>query len=60
MASQDEQILRAAKEIMVKFIECGRVSPGGFPETFRTIYQAVSETVRTPAREKPGAGSEDA
>ncbi len=44
--SQDEQILRATKEIVVKFIETGRISPTGFPEVFKTIYRAVDETVR--------------
>lgn len=46
MASLDEQILRAAKEIVVKFIEGGRVSPTGFSETFKNIYRTVEETVR--------------
>ena len=46
MASIDEQILRAAKEVAVKFIEAGRVSPAGFPETFRTIYHTIDQTVR--------------
>ena len=44
--NQDEQILRATKEIVVKFIETGRISPTGFPEVFKTIYRAVDETVR--------------
>ena len=30
MASMDEQILKTTKEIVVKFIEAGRVSPAGF------------------------------
>jgi predicted transcriptional regulator len=47
--SQDEQILRASKEIVVKFIETGRISPTGFPEVFKTIYQAVDETVKLSA-----------
>ncbi|MBR9985447.1 MAG: hypothetical protein KFF68_06010 [Desulfosarcina sp.] len=47
--SQDEQILRATKEIVVKFIETGRISPTGFPEVFKTIYRAVDETVRLSA-----------
>ena len=38
MASIDEQVLRAAKEIVVKFIEGGRVSPTGFSEIFKDIY----------------------
>ncbi len=45
MASMDEQILRAAKEIAVKFIEAGRVSPSGFRETFHAIYRTVTEAV---------------
>ena len=45
MASLDEQILKATKEIVVKFIEGGRISPAGFPESFKTIYRAVKDTV---------------
>lgn len=46
MASIDEQILRTAKEVVVKFIEAGRVSPAGFAETFRTVYDTIDQTVR--------------
>ena len=46
MKSTDEQILRATKEIVVKFIETGRVSPTGFPETFKTVYDTVEEAVK--------------
>jgi hypothetical protein len=53
MASIDENILKAAKEIVVKFIECGRLSPSGFPEAFQGIYKAVDETVK--AHLKPPA-----
>lgn len=45
MASMEEQILRASKEIVVKFIETGRVSPAAFSNTFRNIYQTIEETV---------------
>ncbi|MBW1647515.1 MAG: hypothetical protein JRJ72_05310 [Deltaproteobacteria bacterium] len=45
MASMDEQILKAAKEIVVKFIETGRLSPTAFPEVFQSIYQTVAATV---------------
>jgi hypothetical protein len=44
--SQDEQILRATKEIVIKFIETGRLSPTGFSEAFKAIYQTVDETVK--------------
>ncbi|MGD8844137.1 MAG: conjugal transfer protein TraB [Desulfobacteraceae bacterium] len=42
----EEQVLRASKEIAVKFIEVGRLSPTGFADTFKTIYQSIDETVR--------------
>jgi hypothetical protein len=44
--NQDEQILRASKEIVVKFIEGGRISPTSFPEAFKAIYRAVDQTVK--------------
>ena len=46
MANIDEQILRATKEIVVKFIESGRISPSGFHETFKSIYSTVEKTVK--------------
>ena len=46
MASIDEQILRATKEIVVKFIEGGRISPAGFPDFFKNIYQTVYDTAK--------------
>lgn len=63
MASIDENILKAAKEIVVKFIECGRLSPNGFPEAFQTIYRTVDETVKSgirPAEKPPTAVPETA
>ncbi len=47
MASIDENILKAAKEIVIKFIECGRLSPSGFSEAFQSIYRTVEETVKS-------------
>jgi hypothetical protein len=44
----DELIFRATKEIMVKFIEIGRVSPTGFHETFKAVYNTIQETVKQP------------
>lgn len=55
---QDEQILRATKEIVVKFIEMGRLSPTGFPETFKAVYRTVDETVKQAAA--PDFSGEDA
>ncbi len=55
MASMDEQILRAAKEIVVKFIETGRVSPTAFPDAFRSIYAAVADAVKDHTRQREEA-----
>lgn len=51
--SMQEQILRASKEIAVKFIEVGRLSPSSFPETFRTIYETIDTTVAAPSAGEP-------
>ena len=46
MASIEEQILKATKEIVVKFIETGRLSPTGFSDTFKNVYRTVEKTVK--------------
>lgn len=46
MKSIDEQILRTTKEIIVKFIEMGRLSPSNIHESFKDIYATVNETVK--------------
>lgn len=52
--STQEQVLRASKEIAVKFIEVGRLSPGNFADTFKAIYEAIDATVRR----EPAGGTE--
>ncbi|OQY01577.1 MAG: conjugal transfer protein TraB [Desulfobacteraceae bacterium 4572_130] len=46
MKSINEQILRATKEIVIKFIEMGRLSPSNIHESFKDIYATVNETVK--------------
>ncbi len=43
----DDAILKVAKEVVIKFIEVGRLSPGNFGETFQSIYRSVHDTVRS-------------
>ncbi len=43
----DEAILKVAKEIVVKFIEIGRLSPSNFSETFESVYTSIRDTVRS-------------
>ncbi len=59
MASIEEQILRATKEIVVKFIEGGRISPSGFHDAFKGIYQTVAETVKGPAEASEAESPEE-
>ncbi len=59
MASMDEQILRATKEIVVKFIEGGRLSPTGFHDAFKGIYKTVHKTVTDSLDKPPPLKQED-
>ena len=43
----DDTILKVAKEVVVKFIEVGRLSPANFDEPFRNIYQSIRDSVRS-------------
>jgi len=42
----NEIILKMSKEIAVKFIEVGRVTPATFETTFKAIYTTIDNTVR--------------
>lgn len=57
--SMQEQILRASKEIAVKFIEVGRLSPSSFPETFKSVYDAIDATVNAPQTTQAGDGPDE-
>ncbi len=59
MRSRTDLVLKAAKEVAVKFIETGRLSLSGFPEAFKTIYEAIDQAVPEPLpenRDRPGDG----
>ena len=58
MASIDEQILRAAKEIVVKFIESGRLSPTGFGVAFNDVYRTIENTVKGSPPEQEASDEE--
>lgn len=45
MDKMDKNVLQVAKEVVIKFIEVGRISPTNFAENFDTIYHAVQATV---------------
>jgi len=39
---EDELILKVTKEIVVKFIEMGRVTPTSFEQVFELVYRTVA------------------
>ena len=57
MDNDKKQALRAAKEIVVKFIEIGRISPNNFPEFFSKIYNEVLTTIKAGTGADPEPGS---
>jgi hypothetical protein len=39
-------LLKAAKEIVVKFIEVGRVSPASFSDTFNLVIDTLRQSLK--------------
>ncbi len=46
MDTVQKMAVQTTKEIVVKFIEIGRISPGNFNQYFAPIYQEVLRTMR--------------
>ena len=46
LTPREELLLKAAKEIVVKFIEVGRVSPGSFAETFKMVIDTLAKSLK--------------
>ena len=42
----DEAIFKVTKEIVVKFIEVGRLTPVNFEETYERVFQTVKESAK--------------
>ncbi len=53
MDKETQQALQVAKEIVVKFIEVGRVSPSNFHEVFPSVYQQVLAAIRNEGPASP-------
>ncbi|WP_457570952.1 hypothetical protein [Desulfovulcanus sp.] len=52
MDQLQKQALQVTKEIIVKFIEIGRISPNNFPEFFSLIYEEVLKNISRPLPEQ--------
>jgi hypothetical protein len=46
LTPREELILKAAKEIVVKFIEVGRVSPASFADTFTMVIDTLRRSLK--------------
>ena len=42
----DELIMKVTKEVIVKFIAVGRLSPPKFAETFEEVHKVVKEAAK--------------
>lgn len=60
MDSLEKQALQVAKEIVVKFIEVGRISPANFAEHFSEIYGEILSTVSSGGVSGPEAAAKNA
>ncbi|MBW2066195.1 MAG: hypothetical protein JRJ03_14880 [Deltaproteobacteria bacterium] len=46
MKQEDELAVKVTKEIVIKFIETGRLSINSFEEVFRKIHETVRDSIR--------------
>jgi len=44
LTPREELAMKVAKEIVVKFIEVGRLSPASFPDTFKMVIDTVRQS----------------
>jgi hypothetical protein len=52
MKPEEEMVLKVAKEIVIKYIEIGRLPLTSFDEAFKTVYSTVQETVKASSPQK--------
>jgi len=48
----EDAVMRTAKEIIIKFIEAGKVSPTTFDKIFKDVTRSVSEALAEVVRGK--------
>ncbi len=46
LPTREEVLLKTAKEIVVKFIEVGRVSPASFSDTFNLVIDTLRQSLK--------------
>ncbi len=53
MKQEDELVLKVTKEVVVKFIEVGRLSVGSFDEVWNQVYGAIKRSLEEKPPETP-------
>ncbi|PID76140.1 MAG: hypothetical protein CSB22_00695 [Deltaproteobacteria bacterium] len=46
-AVTQETILKVTKEVVIKFIEVGKVSPANFDSCFKKIFSTIEQTINS-------------
>jgi hypothetical protein len=46
LTPREELLLKVAKEIVVKFIEVGRISPSSFADTFTMVIDTLRQSLK--------------
>jgi hypothetical protein len=46
VSAREELLLKAAREIVVKFIEVGRVSPASFADTYNMVIDTLRQSLK--------------
>ncbi len=52
MKNKEEVVLKITKEIIVKFIEVGRLSVNSFEEVWKQIHETVSDSLEKHENDK--------
>ncbi len=52
MQKEDELALKVTKEIVVKFIEVGRLSLNSFDEVWKQVHQTVRHSLGKPPKDQ--------
>lgn len=47
MDKDQKEAMQVCKEVIVKFIECGRVTPANFSEIFPAVYGVILNSIKT-------------
>ncbi len=55
MKEERELVLKATKEIVVKFVEVGRLSVSSFAETWQQIYDTIQGSLDSASKSKNDA-----